>query len=125
VQVPYWSVFRALGGVHLEASQVLSVRHRPGLLVFDLVVVLSPSHPLYRGPRPGDDHDRRTAQLQLVADRVDADVAQATTTYTGGISSWLVDDEGWSELEGGWGGARVFRPVVTLTFEPDDPPGLS
>lgn len=102
---------------------MLSVRQRPGELVLDLVVLLSPSHPVYRGPRDGDDHDRRTAQLRLVADRVEAeleDEAGDGGAQLGTISSWLVDDEGWSRLEGSWGTARVFRPVVTLTFEPSD-----
>ena len=123
MQVPYWSVFRALGGVHLEASQVLAVRQRPGELVLDLVVLISPSHPVYRGPRDGDDHDRRTAQLRLVADRVETsltDVAMDEGAQLGTITSWLVDDDGWSQVEGSWGAARVFRPVVSLTFEPYD-----
>jgi hypothetical protein len=119
VQVPYWSVFRALGGVHLEASQVLAVRQRPGELELDLVVLISPSNPVYRGPRDGDDHDRRTAQLRLVADRIEADLADSGA-QVGTITSWLVDDDGWSQVEGSWGVARVFRPVVTLTFEPYD-----
>ncbi|BEP13806.1 hypothetical protein acdb102_21170 [Acidothermaceae bacterium B102] len=123
MQVPYWSVFRALGGVHLEASRVLRVRQRSGQLLFDLVVLISPSHPVYRGPRDGDDHDRRAARLRLVADRVDAVLtpeAKADGAQLGTITSWLVDDDGWSEITGSWGTARVFRPTVTLTFEPPD-----
>ena len=99
---------------------MLSVRQGPGELVLDLVVLLSPSHPVYRGPRDGDDHDRRTAQLRLVADRVEADLIDDAVdggAQLGTITSWLVDDEGWSQIEGSWGTARVFRPVVTLTFE--------
>lgn len=120
--VPYWSVFRALGGVHLEASQVLSVRQRPGELTLDLVVVLSPSHPVYRGPRDGDDHDRRPAQLRLITDRVVADLAQPVdaAAQLGTITSWLIDDDGWSLIDGSWGTARVLRPVVTLTFEQEN-----
>jgi hypothetical protein len=121
VQVPYWSVFRALGGVHLEASRVMAVRREHGELVFDLVVVLSPSHPLYRGPRQGDDHDLRTARLSLAGDRIDTELTEEATLPVaqdlGPISSWLVDGDGWSELAGRWGSARAFRPTVTLTFE--------
>ena len=100
---------------------MLGVRQRPGELVLDLVVLLSPSHPVYRGPRDGDDHDRRTAQLRLVADRVDANLtATDDAVRAGTITSWLVDDDGWSLLDGSWGSARVFRPVVKLVFEPYD-----
>ena len=99
------------------------MRQRSGQLLFDLVVLISPSHPVYRGPRDGDDHDRRTAQLRLVADRVEAVLtAEATAdgAQLGTITSWLVDEDGWSELAGSWGTARVFRPVVTLSFEQPD-----
>ena len=91
--------------------------------MLDLVALISPSHPLYRGPREGDDHDRRTARLRLVADRVDAVLtaeAMAEGAQLGTITAWLIDDDGWSQITGSWGSARVFRPNVTLTFEPPD-----
>jgi hypothetical protein len=118
VQVPYWSAFRVLGGVHLEVSRVLSVVHGPRALLFDLVVVLSPSHPLYRGPQPGEDHDYRRAQLNVAADHVV--VHSSRRGDLGGITSWLVDDAGWSDLAGPWGRVRAAHASVTLTFADGD-----
>ena len=42
------------------------------------------------------------------------------TAQLGTVTSWLVDEDGWSVLEGSWGTARVFRPMVTLIFESPD-----
>jgi hypothetical protein len=117
VQVPYWSAFRALGGVHLEASRVLSVSHRPGEVVFALVVLLSPSHPLYRGALPGDEHDYRAARLLLSADRVEVQLTDQPTGGLGAITSWLVGEDGWSDLQGPWGAVRASRPRVILEFD--------
>ncbi|MBO0804804.1 MAG: hypothetical protein J2P25_17240 [Nocardiopsaceae bacterium] len=45
-----------LDGVYLEDSYVLSIDETPHSLTFRLDAVLTPEHPLYHEPRPGEQY---------------------------------------------------------------------
>ena len=59
----YSGAFESLRDVYLEDSWVLAIQPSSPSLAFDLDVVLTPSHPNYRGARPGEQHDYRRARL--------------------------------------------------------------
>jgi hypothetical protein len=48
--------FPELAGLFLEDSYVLDISESPRQLVFKLDAVLTPEHPAYRPPRPGEQH---------------------------------------------------------------------
>lgn len=50
----YQDVFEPLRNVYLEDSWVLAVEVTDRLVVFDVDIVLTASHPNYRGPSPGN-----------------------------------------------------------------------
>ena len=51
-----YTLFPALAGVFLEDSFVLDIEQSPGKFAFHLEAVLTPDHPLYHDPRPGEQH---------------------------------------------------------------------
>lgn len=55
--------FPGLDGFYLEDSFVLAITETPSTLTFTLDAVLTPEHPAYRPPRPGDHHSYRSAGL--------------------------------------------------------------
>ena len=58
--------FPGLDGFHLEDSFVLAITETPSTLIFSLDAVLTPEHPAYRPPRPGEHHCYRSAELLFI-----------------------------------------------------------
>ncbi|HEY3924439.1 MAG TPA: hypothetical protein VGL75_07745 [Acidothermaceae bacterium] len=119
----YNDAFESLRAVYLEDSWVLAIQPSSRSLAFDLDVVLTPSHPNYRGAMPGEQHDYRRARLVLTADSLEYEpsgVSPATDATGqhdfGHIDSWAVDESGWSSLEGDWGRARARNASVSLVL---------
>jgi hypothetical protein len=119
----YNEAFEALRDVYLEDSWILTVQPSSRFLAFELDVVLTPNHPDYRGATPGEQHDYRRARLVLAAESFDYELSglpPATDTTGrqdfGHIDSWIVEDTGWSLLEGDWGTARARDALVSLVL---------
>jgi hypothetical protein len=119
---PYWQSFNELRGVFLELSPILGIEVSRSRLVFRLTLLLTPTHPAYRPPEPGQDHRWRSGRLTISADLLDYRPNDTDPTVAlGSIETWTVDSNGWSELEGPWGRARVLSPSVRLRLaEPGD-----
>jgi hypothetical protein len=122
----YQDVFEPLRSVYLEDSWVLAIEVTDGLLVFDLDIVLTASHPAYRGPKSGDQYDYRRAHLCVAADQIDWRPSNSPPAIDatgrndlGNIDSWEVDGGGWSMLEGDWGTAKMRYPSVSLSLTAD------
>ena len=58
--------FPGLDGFYLEDSFVLAITETPSTLIFSLDAVLTPEHPAYRPPRPGEHHCYRSAELLFI-----------------------------------------------------------
>jgi len=123
----YFVAFDALAGTYLEDSWVLDVQASERECTFRLDVVLTPEHPNYQHPRPGEQYCYARALL-----RVDSHVAVAFQRGTGppaidatGELDWgnidtfdPVDWEGrdaW-QLTGSWGELLAVEPEVSIEF---------
>jgi hypothetical protein len=58
-----YSELPGLDGVYLEDSFVLGIGETSNQLVFDLDAVLTPSHPSYAPPHPGEQYCYRRGEL--------------------------------------------------------------
>jgi hypothetical protein len=106
--------FPGLAGVSLEDSYVLGISESSGLVVFHLDAVLTPEHPAYHSPRPGEQYCFANGSL------VFSDVTQvvwlkwSSNHYTdasgeedlGNIDILTVDGYGFV-AEGDWGSVRI------------------
>ena len=63
----YEGAFAGLAGVYLEDSWVLEVTVQDQGCPFDLDAVLTPEHPRYRDPRPGEQYCYERARLTLTS----------------------------------------------------------
>jgi hypothetical protein len=122
-----------LANVYLEDSFVLAIDETPSALSFKLDVVLTPGHPLYHGPRPGEQHCYADATL-TIADAAKIEwVTRSPQTYRdatgeedlGNIDSFQQIDDHF-EITGDWGHVRVYStaaPQLTFTSAAADPMG--
>ena len=117
----YEQAFEPLRGIYLEDTWVLDVVPTDGSVAFELDAVLTPEHPEYRGPRPGEQHDYRHARLLVTGDRATVNLSHLPAAVDasgeadrGHIDAWVVDDNGTSELTGDWGSAEVTNAQVRL-----------
>jgi len=123
----YFVAFDALAGTYLEDSWVLDVSASERDCTFRLDLVLTPQHPGYHQPRPGEQYCYARALL-----RVTSGVAVAFQPGTGppasdatGEFDWgnidtfdSVDWEGrdaW-QLTGSWGELLAAEPEVSVEF---------
>lgn len=124
----YHEVFEDLVGIYLEDSWVLDIVQSRNALVFMLDAVLTPDHPAYRAPKPGEQFCYRLAQLRIGG-------ASAIVLRRSGLPP-IVGPAGeldygnidyfravpgelpplW-ELSGEWGEAAVRDPQVRLRLE--------
>jgi hypothetical protein len=124
--VQYYEAFSDLAGVHLEDSWVLELAPSDDGLALRLEAVLTPEHPLYEPPMPGEHHCYRTAWLSVHGEHrmeVHLSGSRPAVDATGEVDFGNVDtfafnqsEDRW-ELEGDWGRARVRSPEVTLRFD--------
>lgn len=113
----------SLADAYLQDSWVLDVVVRPTEVVFDLDLVLRPSHPAYTQPRPGEQYCYRRATLRFPGLREitwqlgtgpPATDADGEVDY-GNIDTLRTDGEVY-ELDGDWGAMSLLSdpPVVEL-----------
>ena len=108
----------------LEESWVLDVTARPGSVVFRLDLVLTPEHPRYKLPHPGNNLFYLDGQL-VFEEVTDLEwVAQGgppAIDATGEIDYGHIDtmtwDSGLYELQGDWGEMRVRARAARLVLD--------
>jgi len=101
-------------GVHLENSFVLALKATPGLLTLDVELVLTPEHPAYHPPAPGEQNRYARASIDFPDVRSLTWTGQGTPpavdasgeTDYGGIDA-LFRDGSVFHLEGDWGSIDV------------------
>ena len=117
--------FPGLHGYYLEDSYVLAIRIAADVIEFELEVVLTPDHPEYRAPSPGEQHCYRRGRLAFAnpsgltfstAGRVHPAIDAAGERDFGNIDSLLLRD-GKYRAEGDWGTIEVASdpPQMVLT----------
>jgi hypothetical protein len=110
-----YTKFPELDGVYLEDSYVLTVIERPRALTFTLEAVLTPDHPRYRPPRPGDQYCYANATLTFPDVSAVEWIRRSPNRYVdasgeedlGNIDS-LTTENGTYHVDGDWGEVRIF-----------------
>ena len=103
-----------LAGLYLEDSYVLAISETPRRLSFMLDAVLTPAHPRYRAPLPGEQHCYATGVLifegittiEWIRRSPLRSVDAAGNVDVGNIDSLTVDGASW-RIEGDWGQVRL------------------
>lgn len=123
---PSWP---GLHGYYFEDSYVLAITIAPASIDFDLLAVLTPSHPGYRSPVPAEQYCYRDARLsfpeprrfslgspEVVVPAIDADGDRDL-----GNIDLLTYANGVYRIEGSWGVIEVESepPTVALTSSGD------
>ncbi|MCW8377675.1 hypothetical protein [Streptomyces justiciae] len=101
-------------GVHLENSFVLDLKAAPGRLTLDVELVLTPEHPAYRPPAPGEQNCYARARIDIPDVRSLTWTDQGTPpavdasgeTDYGGIDVLYWDGAAF-HVEGDWGSIEV------------------
>ncbi|HWF74447.1 MAG TPA: hypothetical protein VG186_13950 [Solirubrobacteraceae bacterium] len=116
-----------LAGVYLEDSYVLDVHAAEHSVQFDLDLVLTPQHPAYHDPRPGEQYCYRRGRILIAGARSVRWVRRAMQAFRdasgevdyGSIDSWYLDGE-ISHIAGDWGELEVDNGEVKVVLEPED-----
>lgn len=104
----------SLEGIYLEDSYVLAIAETPTELDFSLLAVLTPDHPAYRDPLPGEHYCYARGTLSFLnASRIEW-VRRSTTHFIdaageqdlGNIDVLEVDGTAFL-AEGDWGEVRI------------------
>ena len=120
-----YNSFPSLAGVYLEDSYVLGITESSDQLVFHLDAVLTPEHPAYHSPRPGEQYCYDKGNL------VFPDVTQVEwlrrsgSHYTdasgeedlGNIDILTVDGNAFL-AEGDWGAVRIIGAQPRFELSP-------
>jgi hypothetical protein len=122
---PYFEAFPELSGAYLEDSWVLSVAVENRQATFDLDLVLTPQHPAYHSPKPGEQHCYMRASLVIAAQEFSFRASQAAPAVDasgeedfGNIDSFVnVGGDRW-RIDGSWGTLDVRSPQVTIVRHP-------
>jgi hypothetical protein len=111
-------------GYYLEDSSVLRISATATEVTFWLDVVLTPKHPLYSPPKPGEQHCYRQARLVFhppaevvweavrIAPSRDAD----GEVDFGSIDLFSVEDD-WYMLGGDWGRVRIRSSLPSMVLD--------
>lgn len=126
--VDYPDAFADLAEIYLEDSWVLDVVATERGVAFRLDAVLTPDHPRYQQPAPGEHHCYRRATLTLASTKrsllTRSDVPGATDA-SGELDFGSIDvfravkwegEDAW-EMSGDWGELLTVQPSVTLVLE--------
>ncbi|RPF35943.1 hypothetical protein [Streptomyces sp. TLI_185] len=112
--------------VYLEDSFVLQVKATPGYLAFDVELVLTPQHPAYHPPAPGEQacYARATIEFPEVRNLVwsgqgtpPAVDASGSKDY-GGIDALFWTGSAF-HLEGDWGAIDVASALPVIRLLPE------
>jgi hypothetical protein len=121
VATSYEQAFESLRGIYLEDSWVLNLASTEVSVALELDAVLTHAHPVYRGPRPGEQYDYRPARLLVTGDRVTLELSGLPAAVDasgeagrGNIDVWVVDDSRTSTLTGDWVTLEVTNSRVQL-----------
>jgi hypothetical protein len=116
--------FPGLVGVFLEDSYVLGISESSEQVVFQLDAVLTPEHPAYHSPRPGEQYCYVNGSLVFPDVTVVEWLKRSSNHYTdasgeedlGNIDILKVDGDSFV-VEGDWGTVRISggRPRFDLT----------
>jgi hypothetical protein len=103
-----------LQAVYFEDSYVLGIREWNGVIDFLLDLVLTPQHPLYAPPAPGQQHCYRPARLRFPhvtraewAQRVIVPARDANGDVDYGNIDKLERRERGYDVAGDWGSVRI------------------
>ncbi|MDT3399859.1 hypothetical protein RKE29_25025 [Streptomyces sp. B1866] len=110
-------------GVYLEDSFVTDIEARPGRLSFRLDLVLTPEHPTYLPPRPGEQHCYREAVIEFTDVRRLVWAGQGTPPATdssgthdyGGADSFVATGNVY-RIEGDWGEIEIESEAPYIRF---------
>lgn len=110
-----YAKFPELAGVYLEDSYVLAIIERPGALTFMLEAVLTPEHPRYHPPRPGEQYCYANATLTFPDASAVEWIKHSTNRYVdasgeedlGNIDSLTAERAAYL-VDGDWGEVRIF-----------------
>ena len=125
VAVEYHQAFGDLAGIYLEDSWVLDIASSDRDVSFRLEAVLTPQHPRYRPPEPGEQYCyldgwlivRSTEPIEVWLSRAGPAIDAAGEPDLGNIDRFAAGlDDVW-EIVGDWGHARAVDPEVTVRFE--------
>lgn len=126
--VDYPDAFADLAEIYLEDSWVLDVAAVERGVCFRLDAVLTPNHPRYHPPAPGEQHCYRRAMLTVTSTKrsllTRSDLPAATDASGepdfGNIDVFSAVDwdgeDGW-EMSGTWGELLAVEPAVVLAFD--------
>lgn len=124
----YQDAFEDLADIYLEDSWVLEVSPTEQVATFRLDAVLTPDHPRYQPPAPGEQHCYRRARLSVASSKrstLHRSDAPPATDASGEVDFGNIDvftlvdwdgDIAW-EMSGDWGDLLTVEPSVAVTFE--------
>jgi hypothetical protein len=110
-----YSQFPGLDGVYLEDSYVLAITEAPTQLTFKLLAVLTPDHPAYHDPLPGEHYCYANGDLVFANTSKFDWVKRSNNRYVDaegeedlGNIDVLAFDGGALLVEGDWGEVRIY-----------------
>jgi hypothetical protein len=126
--VEYQDAFADLADIYLEDSWVLDVSDTELGVAFRLDAVLTPDHPRYQPPAPGEQYCYLLATLTVASSKrslLHRSDAPAATDALGGKDFGNIDvftavdwdgDHAW-EMSGSWGELLTIEPSVSIAFD--------
>jgi len=119
--------FPGLAGVFLEDSYVLGISESSEQLIFHLDAVLTPEHPAYHSPRPGDQYCYANGSLVFPDVTQVVWLKRSSSHYTdasgeedlGNIDILRVEGDAFV-AEGDWGAVRISGAQPRFELSGDD-----
>jgi hypothetical protein len=110
-----YAQFPELDGVYLEDSYVLAIIEEPAQLIFKLLAVLTPDHPAYHDPLPGEHYCyangdlvfANASKIEWVKRSKNRYVDAAGEEDLGNIDVLAIDGDALL-VEGDWGEVRIY-----------------
>jgi hypothetical protein len=84
-----YKTFPGLAGVLLEDSYVLGISESPEHVVFHLDAVLTPEHPAYHSPRPGEHYCDAKGSLTFPDVTGVVWLKRSSSRYTDASAKWI------------------------------------